>query len=98
MNIVIKESGKRFTLKLMNWDGYTWVALNAEDWLVNGSFHYDHDLEAWVFSGKEEDLRDWLLDWENYNTDDDIQALSDEEREEARYKYQRYFELTEVEG
>ena len=91
MNIIIKESGKRFTLKMQKWDN-GWTNLNAEDLIVDSGFHYDHDLEAWVFTEKE----DWLRDWENYDTEDDVQAFSHDEREKFRNEYDRYFELTEV--
>lgn len=98
MNIVIKESGKRFTLKMMKWENNRWVTLNTEDLIVDNSFHYDRDLEAWVFMGRENDLTNWLWDWENYNTEADIQTLSAEKRAELRNEYDRYFELMEVEG
>lgn len=96
MNIVIEESGKRFALKMMNWKDNNWVHLNTEDLIVDSSFHYDRNLEAWVFTGRENDLTNWLWDWENYNTEADIQAWSAEERAELKNEYDRYFELTEV--
>lgn len=97
MNIIIKESGKRFELKMQVWKDNRWVPLNAEDLIVDSSFHYDHDLEAWVFTGRENDLTDWLRDWENYDTEADIQTLSAKERTEFRNEYDRYFELMKVE-
>lgn len=96
MNIVIEKSGKRFKLKMMNWKDNNWVHLNAEDLIVDSSFHYDRDLEAWMFTGRENDLTNWLWDWENYNTEADIQTWSVEKRAELRNEYDRYFELTEV--
>ena len=97
MNIIIKKSGKRFELKMQGWKDNLWVSLNAEDLIVDSSFHYDRDLEAWVFAGRENDLTNWLRDWENYNTETDIQTLSAEERTELRNEYDRYFEFMEVE-
>lgn len=97
MNIVIKESGKRFELKMQVWKDNRWVSLNTEDLIVDSSFYYDRDLEAWAFTGRENDLTNWLWDWENYNTEADIQTLSAEERAELRNEYDRYFELMEVE-
>ena len=40
MNIVIEKSGKRFKLKMMNWKDNNWVHLNAEDLIVDSSFHF----------------------------------------------------------
>ena len=97
MNIIIKESGKRFELKMQVWKDNRWVSLNAEDLIVDSSFHYDHDLEAWVFTGKENNLTNWLRDWENYDTETDIQTLSTKERAELRNEYDRYFEFMKVE-
>lgn len=96
MNIIVKESGKRFNLKMQVWKDNNWVWLNAEDLMVDSSFYYDYDLEAWVFTGRENDLTNWLQDWENYNTEDDIQTLSAKERTELRNEYDRYFEFMEV--
>lgn len=98
MNIIVKESGKRFNLKMQVWKDNNWVSLNAEDLMVDSSFYYDYDLEAWVFTGRENDLTDWLRDWENYNTEDDIQTLSAKERAEFKNEYNRYFEFMEVEA
>lgn len=98
MNIIIKESGKRFELKMQVWKDNRRVSLNAEDLIVDSSFYYDYDLEAWVFTGGENDLTNWLRDWENYNTEDDIQTLSAKERAELRNEYDRYFEFMEVEA
>ena len=97
MNIIVKESGKRFELKMQVWKDNRWVSLNAEDLIVDSSFHYDHDLEAWVFTGRENDLTNWLRDWENYDTEADIQTLSAKERTEFRNEYNRYFEFMKVE-
>ena len=97
MNIIIKESGKRFELKMQVWKDNRWVSLNAEDLIVDSSFHYNRDLEAWVFAGRENDLTNWLWDWENYNTETDIQTLSAEERTKFRNEYDRYFEFMKVE-
>ena len=97
MNIIVKESGKRFELKMQVWGGNSWVSLNAEDLIVDSSFHYDRDLEAWVFAGRENDLTNWLWDWENYNIEADIQTLSPKERAELRNEYNRYFEFMKVE-
>ena len=91
MNIVIEESGKRFKLKMMARKDNNWVSLKAD-----GSFKWDNELDAWVFTGRENDLTNWLWDWENYNTEADIQAWSAEKRAELRNEYDRYFELTEV--
>ena len=49
-----------------------------------------------MFTGRENDLTNWLWDWENYNTEADIQTWSVEKRAELRNEYDRYFELTEV--
>lgn len=98
MNIIVKESGKRFKLKMEGWKDNRWVLLNAEDLMVDSSFYYDYDLEAWVFTGRENDLTNWLRDWENYNTEEDIQTLSAKERAELRNEYDRYFEFMEVEA
>lgn len=98
MNIIVKESGKRFNLKMQVWKDNDWVWLNAEDLMVDSSFYYDYDLEAWVFTGRENDLTNWLRDWENYNTEDDIQTWSAKERAELKNEYDRYFEFMEVEA
>ena len=97
MNIIVKESGKRFELKMQVWKDNRWVSVNAEDLMVDSSFHYDRDLGAWAFTGKGNDLTNWLWDWENYNTEADIQTLGPKERAEFRNEYDRYFELMEVE-
>lgn len=91
MNIVIEESGKRFKLKMMARKDNNWVSLKAD-----GSFKWDNELDAWVFTGRENDLTNWLWDWENYDTEDDIQTFSVDEREKLRDECERYFELTEV--
>ena len=91
MNIIIKKSGKRFKLKMMAQKDNNWVSLKAD-----GSFKWDNELDAWVFTGRENDLTNWLWDWENYNTEADIQTWSAEKRAELKNEYDRYFELTEV--
>ena len=94
MKIIIKE--KTYTLRMTSWDGSDWIEENVEDIILDFSYRWDEDAEAWRMEGDVNNLEDYLRDWTDYNTDADRDAYDDETRESLKEEYPRDYNLEEI--
>ena len=96
MEIIINETGKRYNLTMQEWTGNDWGPDMAQDIIIDSSYQWDRDAEAWRMDGHEDNLTDYLQDWEQYNTDADRDAYDEEERARLRDERPRSYDLDEV--
>lgn len=68
----------------------------AEDIIIDSSFAWDDEAEAWRMDGHEDNLRDYLQDWEQYNTEADRDACDEDKRQYLRDERPRSYELDEI--
>lgn len=93
MEIIINETGKRYSLTMQEWTGSDWGPDMAQDIIIDSSYHWDDDAEAWRMDGHEDTLADYLQDWEQYNTDADRDAYDEAERAKLRDERPRSYGL-----
>lgn len=93
MKIIINETGKRYNLTMQEWTGSDWGPDMARDIIIDSSFAWDEDAEAWRMDGHEDNLTDYLQDWEQYNTEADRDAYDEDERAKLRDERPRSYDL-----
>ena len=93
MEIIINETGKRYNLIMQEWTGSDWGPNMAQDVIIDSSDHWDDDAEAWRMDGQEDNLRDYLRDWEQYETETDLDAYDEDERDRLRDERPRNYDL-----
>ena len=93
MEIIINETGKRYNLTMQEWTGSDWGPDMAQDIIIDSSYHWDDAAEAWRMDGHEDNLTDYLQDWEQYNTDADRDAYDEDERAKLRDERPRRYDL-----
>ena len=96
MEIIINETGKRYNLTMQEWTGSGWSPDMAQDIIIDSSYSWDDDAEAWRMDGHEDNLTDYLQDWEQYNTDADRDAYDEDERARLRDECPRSYDLDEI--
>ena len=96
MEIIINETGKRYNLTMQEWTGSDWGPDMAQDIIIDSSFSWDEDAEAWRMDGHEDNLTDYLQDLEQYNTDADRDAYDEDERAKLRDERPRSYDLDEI--
>lgn len=96
MEIIINETGKRYNLTMQEWTGSDWGPDMAQDIIICSSFAWDEDAEAWRMDGQEDNLTDYLHDWEQYNTEADRDAYDEDERAKLRDERPRSYDLDEI--
>lgn len=96
MEIIISETGKRYNLIMQEWTGSDWGPDMAQDIIIDSSFAWDDAAEAWRMDGHEDNLQDYLQDWEQYNTDADRDAYDEDERARLRDERPRSYDLDEI--
>lgn len=96
MKIIINDTGKTYNLTMQKWTGNDWSQDMAEDIIIDSSFSYDHDAEAWRTSSRPQDVKGYLHDWEQYETEADIDAYDEDERQRLRDEHPRSYELDEI--
>ena len=96
MEIIINETGKRYSLTMQEWTSSGWGPDMAQDIIIDSSYQWDRDAEAWRMDGHEDNLRDYLQDWEQYNTDADRDAYDEDERAKLRDERPRSYDLIEI--
>lgn len=96
MKIIINETGKAYNLTMREWTGSDWGPDMAQDIIIDSSFAWDDAAEAWRMDGHEDNLQDYLQDWEQYNTDADRDAYDEDERARLRDERPRSYDLDEV--
>ena len=96
MEIIINETGKRYNLTMQEWTGNDRGPDMAQDIIIDSSFSWDDAAEAWRMDGHEGNLRDYLQDWEQYNTEADRDAYDEDERARLRDERPRNYDLDEV--
>ena len=96
MEIIINETGKRYNLTMQEWTGNGWGPDMAQDIIIDSSFSWDDAAEAWRMDGHEDNLRDYLQDWEQYNTDADRDTYDEDERARLRDEQPRSYDLSEI--
>ena len=93
MEIIINETGKRYNLTMQEWTGSDWGPDMAQDIIIDSSFAWDEDAEAWRMDGQEDNLTDYLRDWEQYETETDLDAYDEDERAKLRDERPRSYDL-----
>ena len=93
MEIIINETSKRYNLTMQEWTGSDWGPDMAQDVIIDSSYHWDDTAEAWRMDGHEDNLRDYLQDWEQYNTEADRDAYDEDERARLRNERPRSYDL-----
>lgn len=96
MTIIINANGKAYNLRMRVWTGDNWSEDMSEAIIIDNSFAWDDDAEAWRMSGQLDNLTSFLQDWEHYSTEADIDAYDDEERALRCDEHPRYYELDEI--
>lgn len=96
MEIIINETGKRYSLTMQEWTGSDWGPDMAQDIIIDSSFAWDDDAEAWRMDGHDDNLTDYLQDWGQYNTDADRDAYDEDERAKLRDERPRSYDLDEI--
>lgn len=96
MKIIINKTGKAYNLTMQEWTGSDWGRDMAEDIIIDSSFAWDEDTEAWRMDGQEDNLTDYLHDWEQYETEADIDAYDEDERAQLRDERPRSYDLSEI--
>ena len=96
MKIIINETGKAYNLAMREWTGSDWSQDMAEDIIIDSSYHWDDEAEAWRMGGRMDNLTDYLHDWEQYETDADIDAYGEGERQQLLDERPRRYELDEI--
>ena len=94
--IIINKTGKAYDLTMQEWTGSDWGPDMAQDIIIDSSYHWDDDAEAWRMDGREDNLTDYLHDWEQYETETDIDAYDEDERQYLRDERPRSYELDEI--
>lgn len=96
MKIIVNKTGKAYNLTMQEWTGSNWSQDMAEDIIIDNSFWRDDEAEAWRMTGNIADLEDYLHDWEQYETETDINAYDEGERQLLRDEHPRSYELDEI--
>ena len=96
MEIIINETGKRYNLTMQEWTGSDWGPNMAQDIIIDSSYHWDDDAEAWRMDGSLDNLTDYLHDWEQYNAEADCDAYDEDERAKLRDERPRSYEIDEI--
>lgn len=96
MKIIISETGKQYHLTMQRWTGNDWSPDMAEEIIIDSSFAWDDEAEAWRMDGQEDSLRDYLRDWEQYETEIDLDVYDEDERAYLCDEQPRYYDLDEI--
>ena len=96
MEIIINETGKRYNLTMQEWTGSDWGPDMAQDIIIDSSFSWDEVAEAWRMDGQEDNLKDYLQDWEQYNTEADRDTYDEDDRAQIRDERPRSYDLDEI--
>lgn len=96
MKIIINKTGKAYDLTMREWTGSDWSQDMARDIIVDSSYTWDEDAEAWRMDGQEDNLTDYLHDWERYDTEADRDAHDEDERDRLRDERPRNYDLIEI--
>ena len=87
MIIYDERTHKKYDLSMEEYVDGEWI--DAEDAIIDGSFHWDYERDCWSTDG--DDIVDYLEDWKHYATDFD--DLFPWEREEMQASRPRYYSL-----
>lgn len=96
MKLISNKTGKAYNLTMQEWTGSDWSQDMAEDIIIDSSFAWDDEAEAWRMTGSIESLEDYLHDWEQYETETDIDAYDEDERSLLRDERPRSYALDEI--
>ena len=96
MKIIINKTGKTYNLTMQEWTGSNWGQDMAEDIIIDSSYHYDRDAEAWRMDGGIKSLEGYLHDWEQYETEADRDAYDEDERYRFLDERPRSYELNKI--
>lgn len=96
MKIISNKTGKAYNLTMQERTGSDWSQDMAEEIIIDSSFAWDDEAEAWRITGSIESLEDYLHDWEQYETEADIDACDEDERQYLRDARPRSYEFDEI--
>ena len=108
MNIIDKSTGKCYWVtarqwvsagngeQSVDWANGHWADI-TEDILLDGSFAPGDDPDMWeLVSGSMDDVRDYLDDWQHYNTDDERAEFDEDERKRLAATIPRGYVIIEI--
>ena len=96
MKIIINKTGKAYDLTMQEWTGSDWSQDMAEEVIIDSSYAWDEDCQAYYMDGSLDNLTDYLRDWEQYNTEADRDAHDEDERDRLRDERPRSYDLSEI--
>lgn len=96
MKLIINKTGKAYNLTMQEWTGSDWSQDIAEDVIIDSSFAWDEDCQAYRMDGSLDNLTDYLHDWEQYETETDIDAYDADKRQQLREERPRSYEIDEI--
>lgn len=96
MKIIINETEKAYNLTMQEWTGNSWGPDMAGDIILDSSFAWDEDCQAYRMDGSLDNLIGYLHNWDQYKTEADLDAYDEYERERLRNDRPRSYDLDEI--
>ena len=96
MKILIKNTNKIYNLVMKIWQDCNWSEDMSEDIILDYNFKWNHDADAYEMTGSLDNLKEYLKDWEHFNTEDDHSFYDEETRRKLSDEEIRYYELEEI--
>lgn len=96
MLIRTKEDGHLYRLTMRLWEGNKYTPDHAEDLIIDDSFKWNREDEAWQVEGSIDNIQDWLEDWINYYTEYDLTEHDSDELKALREEAKRTYELSRI--
>lgn len=96
MKIIVNETGKSYELTMTTWDGDWNGPDESEEIVLDDSFHWDDEAEAYRMDGSLDDLEKYLKEWENYETETDLGTCDDDRLAQLKEDHPRYYSLEEI--
>ena len=96
MKILIKNTNKIYSLMMKVWLDHTWSEDVSEDIILDNSFKWNDDTDAYEMVNSLDNLKSYLKDWEHFDTEDDRSFYDEETRKRFSDEEIRYYELEEI--
>ena len=96
MKILIKNTNKIYSLVMKVWLDHTWSEDMSEDMILDNSFKWNDDVDVYEMANSLDNLKNYLKDWEHFDTEDDRFFYDEETRKRFSDEEIRYYELEEI--
>ena len=96
MKILIKNTNKIYNLVMKVWLDHIWSEDMSEDIILDNSFKWNDDADAYEMVNSLDNLKNYLKDWEHFDTEDDRSFYDEETRKRFSDEKIRYYELEET--